>query len=278
LRTSELTERLPEGNSTSNCVPTPPSGAPNITISPNFTSPISTCQPMGMLISGGKKPYGLTLAALNSPVLTNVTMGPTDDVFTYINRADPGSQIMASIIDANGIWATSTQLFSTAGSKDIDCTGLVSSSGNSSSVNLHPAPPKGHSSVAVAIVVTLVVAAILLAAGFYFWRRRQSQRSYKAGAAILPEAWVGPSSAPGAEQVALKDNPSGNSKLAALARYRSEHQYQPLQTGEESDMVIQHRDGGTVQEIPPPYFDHGVAGPSGSNSSNVASGSGPLLS
>lgn len=84
-------------NSPTSCVPTPAAGTPNITITPNFTSPISTCQPMGMLISGGQEPYNLTLAALNSPVLTNVTMGLEEDVFTYINRVDPGSQIMGMV-------------------------------------------------------------------------------------------------------------------------------------------------------------------------------------
>ncbi|KLO16881.1 hypothetical protein SCHPADRAFT_994839 [Schizopora paradoxa] len=272
-----------QDNSPSSCVPKLASGAPNITIAPNFTSPISTCSPMGMLISGGKAPYNLTLAALNSPVLTNVTMGPTDDVFTYINRADPGSQILAAVVDANGFWSSSTQLFTTTGSKDTSCTGLVSSSGNSTSVNLHPSTSKGHSNVAVAVIVPLICVA-LAAGGFFFWRRRKSQlSSRKPGAAILPEAWMGPSSVPGAEHMALKDNPTSGSKLAALARYRSENPYQPLETGDpsESATVIQHRDAGDVHEIPPPYFDRNVAGPSGasgSNGANVASGSRPLLS
>ena len=185
---------------------------------------------------------------------------------------------------SNGFWSSSTQLFETTGSKDTSCTGLVSSSGNSTTVNMHPSPPKGHSNVAVAVIVPIICVALLAAGGFFFWRRRKAQlSSRKPGAAILPEAWMGPSSVPGEEHMALKENPMGGSKLAALARYRSENPYQPLQMGDpsESATVIQHRDGGAVQEIPPPYFDHNVAGPSGasgSNSANVASGSRtPLL-
>jgi hypothetical protein len=49
-----------------------------------------------MTISGGVKPYTVTLAALNSPIVTNVTMGTVDDFFTYINRADPGTRLAGS--------------------------------------------------------------------------------------------------------------------------------------------------------------------------------------
>lgn len=43
----------------------------------------------------------------------------------------------------------------------------------------------------------------------------------------------------------------------------------------EGDIVIQHRDGGAVQEIPPPYVDRGKdAGPSASGSNQNAEASG----
>ena len=80
------------GSNDTSCIPSPPSV--KVTITPNFTSPITSCQALGMQISGGKKPYTLTLTAVNSPVLTNVSLGAEDDTFTYINRADPGGQLM----------------------------------------------------------------------------------------------------------------------------------------------------------------------------------------
>jgi hypothetical protein len=41
----------------------------------NVTDTLTTCQPWGLTIKGGTPPYNLTLAAVNSPVVTNVTMG-----------------------------------------------------------------------------------------------------------------------------------------------------------------------------------------------------------
>lgn len=60
----------------------------------NVTGTLTTCEPWGLTIVGGTKPYTVVLAALDSPITTNVTMAAPDDVFTYPNRADPGGQIM----------------------------------------------------------------------------------------------------------------------------------------------------------------------------------------
>ena len=35
---------------------------------------------------------------MNSPVITNVSMGPEDDVFTFIDRADPKGLLMGKWI------------------------------------------------------------------------------------------------------------------------------------------------------------------------------------
>ena len=44
----------------------------------------------------------ITLAALNSPIVTNVTLPYGDDAFTYIDRADPNGQLIgASSNDEN---------------------------------------------------------------------------------------------------------------------------------------------------------------------------------
>ena len=66
----------------------------NVTLGVNVTGSVSTCEAIGFRVYGGKKPYNITLAAPNSPVLTNVSLGPTDDVLTYIDRADPNSHLM----------------------------------------------------------------------------------------------------------------------------------------------------------------------------------------
>lgn len=63
-------------------------------ITPNVTTSIETCEPWGLTVLGGKKPYQVVLSALNSGIITNVTMGANDDVFTFIDRADPNELLM----------------------------------------------------------------------------------------------------------------------------------------------------------------------------------------
>lgn len=65
----------------------------------NVTGRLRTCQPWELRIKGGVPPYNVTLAALGSPVITNVTVGLGDDIFTYINRADPGTKMIAVVSD-----------------------------------------------------------------------------------------------------------------------------------------------------------------------------------
>ena len=84
---------LPAGIDTS-CLP-PPTPY-EFTVSANVTTTVTTCQQWGITISGGIQPYSVTLAALNSPIITNVTMGPTDNSFTYIDRANPNTQLLGA--------------------------------------------------------------------------------------------------------------------------------------------------------------------------------------
>ncbi|KAF7335113.1 hypothetical protein MVEN_02262000 [Mycena venus] len=44
------------------------------TVEANITDTLTTCQPWGIKIKGGTPPYDLTLAAVNSPLVINVTM------------------------------------------------------------------------------------------------------------------------------------------------------------------------------------------------------------
>lgn len=115
---------------TTQCVIAPPT-TPEFTVTSNVTDGLTTCQPWGLSVKGGLPPYNLTLAAVNSPIVTNVTLPFGDDHFTYINRADPGTQLLAAVSDFTGRWATGTPILPTKGSTDTDCVGLVSSSGNS---------------------------------------------------------------------------------------------------------------------------------------------------
>ena len=48
-------------------------------------------------------PYTISLAALASPVVTNVSLGPGNDVLTFIDRADPGTQLLGECHSRNCI-------------------------------------------------------------------------------------------------------------------------------------------------------------------------------
>ncbi|KAJ7253607.1 hypothetical protein C8J57DRAFT_1348597 [Mycena rebaudengoi] len=167
------------------CILTPTASTPPFTITANVSDAVDTCQPWGLTISGGTRPYNLTLAALNAPVLTNVTLGANDSVFTYINRAEPGTQILAAVSDLNGQWATGSPMVRTHGSTDVNCTGLVSSSGPGAPVTQPPGsgPQKHHSlsRTQIGLIAGLGGAALLILCSAAVWcvrrRRRRLQLS-----------------------------------------------------------------------------------------------------
>ncbi|KAJ7186745.1 hypothetical protein C8R46DRAFT_279075 [Mycena filopes] len=173
------------GTSSTSCLP-PVSTEPAFTLTANISdsADLTTCQPWGLSIVGGTPPYNLTLAALNSPIVTNVTMAPTDDHFTFINRADPGTQLVAAISDLNGRWATGTPIVTTVGSTDTSCIGIVG--GGSTNVKVAAqakaaaaaASSRKKTAVVAGVVVTVIVVLILAAVGVWlFLRRRKVQQT-----------------------------------------------------------------------------------------------------
>ncbi|KAL5522147.1 hypothetical protein ACEPAF_2004 [Sanghuangporus sanghuang] len=299
----------------SSCLPPPPST--NITLVANLSTsdPLETCEPLGLRVYGGQSPYTISIEAVGSSVVTNVTLDKGNDVLTWPNLADPNGQLMVSVSDANGTWGTSTGIFKTAGdavTNDTRCA-VVTNQGNSANIDQHPPQASGSNNTALiaGIVVPVVVVCLLAILAFFLWRRRKQAKSREAEPAFLPEAWVGPSltetGPDGASATYSPYDPPANSKLA---RYRDEvnsHSRTPSSqqgilmghltpgssgtprqatfeghsgpgsaTGSRSqdgsgkggqrlppgvspdwtvepDIIIQHRDGGTVQEIPPPY-------------------------
>jgi hypothetical protein len=139
----------------------------DFTITANLTETLNTCEPWGLTIKGGIQPYNISLPAVDSPFTTNVTVLPGFDHFSYINRAPPGTQLVAAVSDAYvsvfsvllalkftamslqnwpmGVWNTKSyderwvptvSLMSPhssfvliAGKSDVTCPGLDSSSG-----------------------------------------------------------------------------------------------------------------------------------------------------
>ncbi|KAF8188462.1 hypothetical protein K438DRAFT_1833598 [Mycena galopus ATCC 62051] len=138
---------------TTQCVPaTTPE--PGFKISGNVTDVLQTCQPWGLTIEGGTPPYNITIAQMNSPNVTNATLGPIDTVFTYINRMEPGNQL----IGKNGNWATGSPFVHTQGSSDIDCLGLDSTSKPASSADTNTSGSNhkfSHKKIGITVGVTV---------------------------------------------------------------------------------------------------------------------------
>ncbi|KAF8152345.1 hypothetical protein B0H34DRAFT_677721 [Crassisporium funariophilum] len=109
--------------STAQFITTPLQSRPVFGISANVSSSISinTCDQWGLTVIGG---VPLTIAGINSSVLTNVTMLFGENHFTYVNRAPPGVQLIAAHKCSTGQYATGTPIVSTKGSSDADCAGL----------------------------------------------------------------------------------------------------------------------------------------------------------
>ncbi|KAJ6503580.1 hypothetical protein C8R45DRAFT_1091356 [Mycena sanguinolenta] len=173
---------------TTQCIPPtlsdPSSG---FKISANVTDVLNTCQPWGLTIEGGTPPYNVTLAETDLGGVTNVTLGPTDTVLTYINRMAPGGQVIG--IDLNGNWATGSPIVRTQGSNDTSCLGLVSTS---SSHNTTP-DESHHSKLShkkIGLIVGLSVVGALLVCGHIGFvvrrRRRHRLRTMQSSFDLIP--------------------------------------------------------------------------------------------
>ncbi|KAF9565450.1 hypothetical protein CPC08DRAFT_720534 [Agrocybe pediades] len=165
------------------CVVSPVT-TPAFEVSANVTGDLQTCQPWGLRIKGGSPPYVVTLAEINSPIITNVTIPNGLDAFTYINRADPDRQLIAGISDLTGRWATGTPIVNTKGSADTSCTGLVSSSGDAATLDKEAAAALAASrsaaqrrttATAVAVTLTLLLLLGLAVLGFFYLRKRKRE-------------------------------------------------------------------------------------------------------
>ncbi|KAJ7681075.1 hypothetical protein DFH06DRAFT_1405965 [Mycena polygramma] len=184
---------------------------PPFTVTANVTDVLTTCQPWGLTIQGGTPPYNVTFAALNAPDVTNATLGPDDSIYTYINRAVPGTQMITAVSDVNGRWATGSPLVRTQGPANVDCVGLQSS--GSAAVPISQ-PQNGTptarsppiSRAKIGIIAGAAVIALLLICALGTWavrRRRRFRRARERIMVVAPfndhwegEARVHPGSVP----------------------------------------------------------------------------------
>ncbi|KAJ3513017.1 hypothetical protein NMY22_g15167 [Coprinellus aureogranulatus] len=156
---------------------------PNFTITSNITKPLETCEPWGIRIKGGVPPYNVTIAAVGSPIITNVSFASGFDAYTYTNRADPNGQLIFGLSDFTGRWASGVPLVNTTGSTNIDCPGRVSQPGIQSQLDQEERDRRAASNkkrTAIIAGVTVPVVLIVLAGiGFGVWwylRRKKQQK------------------------------------------------------------------------------------------------------
>ncbi|ESK89415.1 hypothetical protein Moror_16190 [Moniliophthora roreri MCA 2997] len=169
--TGQSTNCIVSGNST------------DFTVSANVTTSVNTCDPWGIRIHGGVKPYNITFLQVNSPVVTNVTLGANDDAFTYINRGDPGKLFIAAVNDLTGRYAFGTPTMMPEGSSDVECVGLVSRPGNAAQLDQEAAAAQAQDrrrrtaiiAGTVAPIASILIGASIAAWYFLYYRRRRSQ-------------------------------------------------------------------------------------------------------
>ncbi|KAJ7238347.1 hypothetical protein B0H12DRAFT_98562 [Mycena haematopus] len=228
-----------EGASTQ-CIPGLVVGPP-FSITANVTDTLTTCQPWGLTIHGGMPPYNVTLAALNASEVTNATLGPNDSVFTYINRAEAGTQMIASVSDLNGRWATGSPSVHTQGSTDVDCPGLVSTSSSAPGNETHAGISRTKK---IEIIVGAAAGTVLLLFGLWTWAirlRRSSVRPLSADSIVSPfQIWP-------AGRIAISPVSS-----ALLAKKHS-HSTMPVALTPTGSSSPTTSPPFTVRELPPPY-------------------------
>ncbi|KAF7760860.1 hypothetical protein Agabi119p4_10269 [Agaricus bisporus var. burnettii] len=167
----------PEGQDCA--APTPPN---DFTITSNVTDGgrVETCHFWRLNINGGESPYKVVLNAVNSPVITNITVENGNDAVVYSNRADPDTTLFAGVVDNTGRWATGTQYISTFGSIDYACIGfrtIVTTQkelDDAEKAREDSQRSKKRTAIIVGIVVS--VAGVLFIAGaiaFWIHRRRR---------------------------------------------------------------------------------------------------------
>ncbi|KAJ7088005.1 hypothetical protein B0H15DRAFT_1022594 [Mycena belliarum] len=229
------------------CIPQSPPDE-DFTIAANVTDTLTTCQPWGVTIRGGTPPYNVTVAALNSTVVTNVTLGPQDSVFTYINRAAPDTQMIAAASDLNGRWATGGPLVRTEGSANVECTGSISTGSNvtqqaPSAIPAHGAPmSRAH----IGAIAGAGAAGLLLVFTAILWVVRRRRRSGGGANTVSPFGGYGIDGAPFryAYSPTVRESKSAGSQ--AGSRYSV--QRSALTSASSSPSSLPH-----VRELPPPY-------------------------
>ncbi|KAF9557059.1 hypothetical protein CPC08DRAFT_69016 [Agrocybe pediades] len=224
-----------------------------------------------------------------SPV---ITIPDGLDAFIYINKADPGAQLVAGVSDSTGRWATGTLMANTKGSEDVTCPGLISSSGDAatldkeaeaqSAVSVQPspsavpvqpapstvpgqrAPQRRRIAIAVAATLSLLLLLGLAVWGLFHLRKRKREAEVER-AQTTPRRFIGPSrwtsNRAWTKLSTTSIHRSAKAMEVAAVENRSSnsaHSQDGIPTrssGRRNSIIFQHQDAGSVRELPPPYID-----------------------
>ncbi|THH14744.1 hypothetical protein EW146_g5621 [Bondarzewia mesenterica] len=173
----------------SSCLPAVPMSLPQVNA--NVTKDLNTCEPLGLFMGGGVPPYTVSIAQMGGFV-TNVTLGPQDNMYTWINQASPNSELLLTVSDSNGQWAAQSVIISTIGSSDTACPGLTSISGSTLSQAISGKSASNHHTaiiIGVCLGVTVLVLVFCLVLVFVFLRMRP-KRSIVHGQDTAPRSWL----------------------------------------------------------------------------------------
>ncbi|KAL5521126.1 hypothetical protein ACEPAG_9048 [Sanghuangporus baumii] len=157
-----------QAGNTTNCHPTQVQSNFKVSVD---SSQVATCDDLIVSISGGTKPYTVTVVG---DTVLNYTLGANDDSFDYVNQSAPGESFIITASDAKGQCAVGTNLISSVGSTDLSCPGKESTALSSSASNSSDKGPIIGGIIGGIVVLSL---AFGTATYFYIKRRRDTRLS-----------------------------------------------------------------------------------------------------
>ncbi|KAF8586764.1 hypothetical protein K439DRAFT_917258 [Ramaria rubella] len=69
-----------------------------VSITTNVTKSLQSCEILPIKVSGGTKPYTVTVTALASGAVTNFTLSSQFDTYNWVNRASPNAQLLGTLL------------------------------------------------------------------------------------------------------------------------------------------------------------------------------------
>ena len=170
--------------------------SPKLTLGLNTTE-VTTCDVVGMTVSGGVPPYTVTVFPEGSvSSTTNTTLPTQDSYFAWVNTVQPASTMGVGVRDSVGNWANTGGPLTTNGDARTcsrSSTSYVSAPANSGPTDAGNGGSKSNAGAIAGGVVGGIVALALILALVWFLRRRK-RRNAPVASQSHSAAWNGPPS------------------------------------------------------------------------------------